>query len=379
MKNKKKNKNKEEDNTNSNGRNIARPIRICNRIAPLSMDIEMQALQQFANCHNIIHNPPEQSTILILEGVHTFGRTGNNLIEFFHALQYGRDNNVLVGIKRGSWPTHLITEMWMSLHENDTKESWAQFMEQSFCIKMIDSENQLSAYKEVIRMTTRDLFEYRYKVPLDQYVEFTSHVIRTLWRSYNNGTGVNVRRKPVRDMCSVMDAIFDSGSTTIYSINSAIYSVVHSRSFEGIAGQPLMDRIAASIGCDPVAALELEPEYVKGILEPLGMLQHPIYFISDHQRPEILDRLLADPEIGPNIRFIPEEASWIGGDITLATMANVFIGSPASTFSGFIAKSRVALGFNNNYLFRKRTENGTWVEVCDYRCVFDKDVLKSMA
>jgi hypothetical protein len=344
----------------------------------------MQALQQYANCDNIVNNPPEQTSVLILEGVQTFGRTGNNLIEFFHALQYGRDNNVLVGIKRGSWPTHLITEMWMSLHGNDTKESWAQYMEQSFCIKMFDSDDQLLPYKEVIRMTTRDLFEYRYKASLNQYVEFTSHVIRTLWRSYNNGMGFNMRHKPVRDMCSVMDAVFGGGgsgssSTRNESINSAIYSVVHSRSFEGVAGHPLMDRIAASIGCDPIAALEMEPDYVKGILEPLGMLKHPIYFISDNQRPEILERLLADPEIGSNIYLIPEEASWIGGDITIATMANVFIGSPASTFSGFIAKSRVALGYNNNFLFRKRIGDGTWVEVCDYRCVFDKDVLKSMA
>jgi hypothetical protein len=100
--------------------------------------------------------------------------------------------------------------------------------------------------------------------------------------------------------------------------------------------------------------------------------------MSDHEQPEILERLLADPEIGPNIRLIPDEASWMGGDITLATLANVFIGSPASTFAGFIAKSRVALGYNNNYLFLKQAPNGTWVEVCDHRCVFDKDVLNSM-
>lgn len=352
------------------------PIQICNRIAPLSPDVELHALHQYGTCP-LLHQPPDQTTILLLEGIKTFGRTGNNLIEFFHALQYGRDQNVLVGVMRGSWPTHLITEMWMSLPNRDWN-AWAIFMEQSFCIKMIESSDQLESYKNVIRMDTRDLFIYRHKAELDNYVEFTSHVIRTLWRYYNNGSGMNILKQPTRDMCSVMDAIFGTTAKS-ESINSAIYSVVHSRSFEGKAGHPLMDRIAASIGCDPIAALEMEPEYVKGILGPLGMLQHPIYFISDHQRPEILERLLADPEIGPLIRLVPEEASWIGGDITLAINANVFIGSPASTFSGFIAKSRVALGYNNNFLFRKRIRDGTWVEVCDYRCVFDKDVLKSMA
>jgi len=351
------------------------PIQICNRIAPLSSDVELQALHQYGNCP-LLHQPPDQTTILLLEGMKTFGRTGNNIIEFIHALQYGRDHNVLVGVMRGSWPTHLITEMWMSLPNRDWN-AWAILMEQSFCIKMIESADQLDLYQKVIQMDTRDLFIYRHKADLDNYVEFTSHVIRTLWRYYNNGSGMNILKHPTRDMCSVMDTIF--GTAKSEAINSAIYSVGHSRSFEGKAGHPLMDRIAASIGCDPIAALEMEPEYVKGILEPLGMLQHPIYFISDHQRPEILDRLLADPEIGPLIHLVPEEASWIGGDITLAINANVFIGSPASTFSGFIAKSRVALGYNNNFLFRKRIRDGTWVEVCDYRCVFDKDVLKSMA
>ena len=339
----------------------------------------MHAIEQY-NCNYLSHNPPEQTTILLLEGMITYGRTGNNLIEFFHALQYGREHNVLVGIMRGSWSMHMITEMWKSNHESDTQcSSLIQFMEQHFCVKVFYSEDQLHLYKEVIRMSTKELFFIQHTAPMDQYVEYISHVIRTLWRSYNTGTGVNMRRRPVRDMCSVMDAIFGADTMVDIDINSAVYSVVHSRSFEMRGGgSRLMNRIASNIGCDPVASLEMKPDYVKGILEPLGMMNHPIYFISDHEQPDILDRLLADPEIGPNIRLIPEETSWIGGDMTLATLANVFIGSPASTFAGFIAKSRVALGYNNNYLFLKQALDGTWVEVCDHQCVFDKDALGSM-
>jgi len=128
-----------------------------------------------------------------------------------------------------------------------------------------------------------------------------------------------------------------------------------------------------------MAALDMEPEYVKAILEPLGMLKHPILFITDHQRPEILEKLLADPDIGPNIRLIPEGSSWVGGDITVALMSNVFIGNPASSFSGFIAKSRVALGYDTNYLFRRKNQNGKWVDVCDHRCIFDKKVMNAMS
>ena len=43
--------------------------------------------------------------------------------------------------------------------------------------------------------------------------------------------------------------------------------------------------------------------------------------------------------------------------------ANVFIGNPASTMSEFIARSRVALGFEYNYLCLARNKHGQWDRV----------------
>jgi hypothetical protein len=295
-----------------------------------------------------------------LDNENLFGRTGNNLIEFFHSLQYGRDKGIVVGMMQDSWPTRMITEMWMAV--NDDIFVWNRFIEETFCVRVFESSDQLNEYKEVIRMDTMALFYYQHEGSRDEYIELQINVIRALWRSYNNGTGFDVRREPVRDMCSAVDATFGSSSTPSYS-------VVHSRSLE-TAGNWLMKVVSDKFGCDPIAALEMEPEYVKAILEPLGMLNHPIVFMTDHQRPEVLDRLLADPDIGPNIHLIPSEASWIGGDMTLALLATVFIGNPASTFSGFIGNSRVALGYKHTYIYRRREENGTWVDVCDDYCNF---------
>jgi len=340
-------------------------------MAPIPYDTDIRTMTKYEECP-LLQNPPEQTTLLLLEGVHTFGRMGNNLIEFLHSLQFARDNDAVVGVIMGSWPMHLILDMWMAIHDGDVA-AWRAFMEQAFCIRIFDSPEETEQYKEVIHMETRDLFMYRFKGPLNQYIEFQGHILRTLFRSYNNGIGVNMRQKPVKDMCSVIEAIFGNEK------HSAVYSVVHSRSLEGEPGRILLGRIAGKVDCDPVAALDMEPEYVKAILEPLGMLEHPILFITDNQRPEILEKLLADPDIGPNIRLIPEEASWVGGDITLAVMADVFIGNPASSFSGFIAKSRVSLGYDDNYLFRKKNDDGEWVDVCDERCIFDHKVMNVMA
>ena len=43
--------------------------------------------------------------------------------------------------------------------------------------------------------------------------------------------------------------------------------------------------------------------------------------------------------------------------------ADVFIGHPSSTMSGFIARSRVALGFEQNYLYLARDDRGAWRRV----------------
>jgi len=351
---------------------IMQPLHVCERAAPIPHDEDMKFMQEYASCSSL-NKPPEETTLLVLDEMQTFGRTGNNLIEFLHSFQYAKDHDVVLAIKRGTWVTHLLPIMWMAIQDHDM-DAWIDFVEKAFCVKIFRDYDDLTQYKKIIHMETRDLFLYRYKGDdLNSYVESTGQIIRILWRSYNKGVGLSMRQKPVGDMCSVLEAIFGSEK------HSAVYSVVHSRTMEGDPGLRLLGQIANRSGCDPVAALNMEPEYVKAILAPLGMLDHPILFITDQQRPEILEKLLADPEIGPNIRLIPDEASWVGGDITVAVMANVFIGLPASTFSGFIAKSRVALGFDATYLFRKKNKAGEWVDACDEHCIFDKHVMRSMA
>ncbi len=335
-------------------------IKVCSQVVPLPPRVEILIRERYASCP-LLNDTPEQTTILLLDNEDLFGRTGNNLIEFFHSLQYGRDKGVVVGMMQDSWPTRMITEMWMAV--NDDIVEWNRFTEQTFCVRIFESPAQLNDYKKVIRLKSRALFYYEYEITRDEYIEFQSHVIRALWRSYNNGTGFDVQHGPVRDMCSTFDAIFGSSAA------APSYSVIHSRSLER-DGIKLMNVVSDKFGCDPIAALEMEPEYVKAILDPLDMLHHPIVFITDHQRPKVLERLLADPDIGPSILSIPSDSSWIGGDITLALMATVFIGNPASTFSGFIANSRVALGYNQNYMYRRRGENGTWIDVCDDTCSF---------
>ena len=352
------------------------PINICNRRAPIEHNRDVQLTKKYGSCL-ILNQPPEETTAIVLDGIGAWGRTGNNLIEFFHALQIGQDKGYVVAIRHGGWVSHLLLNMWFAVQYDDFDDmtAWMHHIEQTFCVFIYveEQKEKLERFKEVIEMDTEELFRHKTSSNINDYVEYQGHVLRNLWRNYHRGRGFNLRRQPVSDNCSVMNAMFGSEK------RSAMYSVIHSRSLEGEPGKRLLGRISEFSGCDPLAALEMRPDYIKAILAPLDMLKKPIIFITDNQAPEILERLQADPDIGPNLRLIPDEVSWVGGDVTVGVMADVFIGNPASTFSGFIAKSRVALGYNNTYMFRKIKEDGTWGDVGDHRTIFDKKIMHAMA
>ena len=69
---------------------------------------------------------PNAPSLLLLSGRKTFGRTGNNLIEFLHALQVARDKDLILGIEEDSWAMRVLTDMFM---KGEGEERW----EEVFC------------------------------------------------------------------------------------------------------------------------------------------------------------------------------------------------------------------------------------------------------
>jgi hypothetical protein len=97
---------------------LTKPLQICGRTIPFSLQNERQIAEHYASQCPLfktqVSDTMKSSDLLLMRGYERFGRTGNNLIEFLHALQYGRENNVIVGIMLDSWPMALITKFWMA-------------------------------------------------------------------------------------------------------------------------------------------------------------------------------------------------------------------------------------------------------------------------
>merc|ERR1712194_488327 len=262
------------------------------------------------------------------------------------------------GVMHNSWATKTIRQFFMADNRN-----WKS-MEENLCIKVYKKRP-----KQRINKTPKQLFYFKSKAPKEKYAASQLHIMRTLFQHYNTVVGHN-GTKVIKNMCSGINALFTSagdeeevGGEDHRSL--ALYSAIHLRSFEG-TGKRRLKKSAKKTKCDKKAASEMKPEYVKSILAPIGMLAHPIVTVSDNQKgsKKALDRLLKDPDIGRMVRVVPKEARWKGGDMTLAVMANVFIGHPSSTLSGFIAKSRAALGFgHSNYVHLAKDKTGKWKRV----------------
>jgi len=362
------------NNSESDLENVG-TVSICGRPTMMGTASDLALLQNFEEAETC---PGANSNkLLLLQGQdqRLFGRTGNNLIEFLHALQYARDHDVQLGIVSNSWAFEMLLKMWMSVKDDD----WEVQFEEAFCVKIFNSQDEtetqgydlLFPELTVTEDFTKQLFLYQSERSLVEYIGHQAQYLQTLFKNYNTGVGTTESGEPVRDMCSGFKALFGDNK-------NAIYSVIHSRSLEE-AGKTLLGKVAKNSGCDPEAALHMTPDYVKSILEPLGLLDYPIVLITDGQDFAVVQRLLNDPEIAPKLRLVSEEATWIGGDFTVAVMANAFIGNPASSFSGFIAKSRLALGFGQSYLFRAKNENGEWVNTCGDTCIYDKRIMGPMS
>ena len=83
------------------------PLTICDRPTDVGSVEDFASLQTHAKCAEITQDRP----IIILQGGSKYGRSGNNVLEFLHAIQLARDQGVQLGIMAGSWAMNILQKM----------------------------------------------------------------------------------------------------------------------------------------------------------------------------------------------------------------------------------------------------------------------------
>jgi len=337
------------------------PLHICDR--PTN-HVMMQHPNVNQPCLSITQDKP----LLLLEGSIARGRTGNNLMELLHAIQLTKDQDIQLGMMKQSWAMKLVTDLWFETNENTNTFDY-DILERSLSIKIFDSPEEVEGWN-VMHMTTQELFVYHSPLSVPDYMASQLDIFRRLFQSIlYAGQGINLgslSTSDTRDMCSGISELFPT-------LEERSYTVIHSR-HRGYK------KVSKKTGCDLTAALEMQPEYIKSLLQPLGMLGYPIVLITDGEDPAVQERLARDEDIGRQLRVLDKSSSTLGGEMTLAMMSQVFIGNPGSSLSAFIAKARSSFGFEHNKMYMaKDSTTGQWQSVCDDQCLFDYDIMGDQA
>jgi len=310
-----------------------------------------------------------------MEKIH--GRTGNQIRGFFHAFDYARDRNGPLVIHDTGFPMDsTLRILYMGL-ENRTE------LQERLGVLLYDTVDE--AYREKMHLLgTR--WARDYVSTNEEYTQFDSiqhrhYLIQQLYRMTAKEMELHPNSTGTADMCASFHAYFgknvekdgvpqkEEEGGGVYQRVTEKYTIIHSRSFEG---KQFLEEAHKHYGVDPHASTDYPPDLITKILAPLGMANNSILMITDGQNTEVIDRLSADPAIGPHFRVVPQEVSTMAGDIMLGILSEVFIGNPASSFSQYITMVRYALGFDHSYLYvRRHPLDGSWETFCsDETCFY---------
>ncbi len=352
------------------------PFVMCDRTTPLNYTIN--PITQ----HVIYNNNGEQQVftprwstqnklLLLRKDEYTFGNIGNQINSLLHAYSYARDHKLQLGATFHSWAIDTIQFMGYESNNNTIlkNEIWNELG-----IHIIRSSDDSANYDEIIQFTAKEL--YFYKSPnidlWESNMYFHIGILRRILLRYNRSHGYAHHGLRATNVCETIENIFHESRSQMK------YTVIHSRYMEGRA-QYKLEQLAKTSGLTPKGPLEMSPRYIRSILKPLGMLSYPIILFSDGELPNVEMGLLNDPVIGPKLIVLGNKTSLSSPDTTLALLSTVYIGNPASVTSGYIARSRYALGYNDDqtYMFRKEHLD-KWISVCNSKCIFNPWIMNVM-
>mmetsp|Transcript_25267 Transcript_25267/g.31133 ORF Transcript_25267/g.31133 Transcript_25267/m.31133 type:complete len:461 (+) Transcript_25267:139-1521(+) len=329
-------------------------------------------------------------------------QTNNHINAILHAMDYAADIQAKLVLFRKGWPTKALKLLFKHKYGNnyDDMTVWEKSIEKYLNVDIVQDAveiNELYPDIETFYNNSDDMYYYHTNATIDTIKKRRQPILEYLWTHPTRNPQMN-NQHVGKDMCAVVEYASAASLHTRSSIidtstpapKPAPYTVVHSRWMKNNGCLNRMGGLAQRIQkhkpewkLDRKAPCLLQPDYIKSIVTKCGTLGKPIYIITDGLNPQITQDLQSHPGIGQDVQIIPEDVSWVGGDMMLGVLSDCFIGNPVSTLSGNIARARVALGKDSstNFLFpfteSKRKSDTDLQFFCQDSpdCLYDEGVL----
>jgi hypothetical protein len=318
---------------------------------------------------------PKRSKLLLLKDSQTSEVADWNAL--FHAFDYAHYNDMDLGLTMDGWAMKTIHKMFMQDFYSSilngkaaTAATAAELMETELGVRIITDENQIKSLYEVVESgSPQDLLNYQPTSFLNDWKEvmgYHIYILQRLFRHYNRGNGFDINRNDLEEMsltpqaCSTLHFLFGDSKTP--------YVVIHAKDADPGAGDVA-----------PLGSL-MTSQYMHSVLKEIGMYEYPIVLISDESTASqmVEEELKMDPTIAKNLRIIYSRTDLTGPEVMVGILGSVFIGSPASSTSGFIARSRYALGYRGStFMFNKATLM-KWKDECKDDCVFHPRIMQKL-
>ena len=279
--------------------------------------------------------PTDSTEAVLVQGNFPFGNT--LIVGLFHAIDLAYDKQCEVYITKScTWIWDVITP-WFYGKEYTRDDAFYKTMEEVFGIHVVDDpvNDNMKAFgkTKVNGLNSMGAFKTRsQQLTAEQLRNRRDTIFRNLFALPNpqcdniNAAGMN----KAHAMYTFIDVPFDDAWNA---------------------------RVQEFTGHEHNEVFDMKPEYVKSILKPLNMLEHPIFLQmssseNDPEREEV-KRLIQDPELKTDTKDVTN-------DLYMAVLADVFIGNPCSHWSLMVARMRLAFGLKNTFVYTER-QGDKWV------------------
>jgi hypothetical protein len=324
---------------------------VCGR--PIPIDLSNHATWPTPYTPSYFENEPENTKeVVLLNNDAPYGQLTTGFSGFMHALDLAYDKKCPVWVSRSSqfiWDAFLPVIYGKKPDSGMMTDGDWEFMGKLLGVTVV-IPNVILNGKEAHTQNSMQAFYGRGK---ELSVTKMRNRRDTIWRNLFRHSGARpVKEDPTLRDGEVCSFVYAMAQEQKKRPSLAKYSVIHA-TFDAT----WISKMEAATGRNLKDAAGMSPEYVKAILEPLKLVDQPIYLTGADKSNEGMQKLINDPTLKSAI-LVMDSSKLVGEvdgrEIHLAVLADAFIGDPTSHKSLLIAKMRYALGMKNTFVFTER-------------------------